>query len=213
MKAKYSEEFMIVDDHPLVRDGLTDLLTTAGFKVAGQAENSQSALSHPKFASCSVFVIDLSLGDQSGLDLIRQLNQLGKPVVVYSMHETSNVIKKAFDAGALGYVTKSEPPEILLEALKAVIAGKKFESPRVIEALSNSSSTRELSDQQKQIFLLLGRGWTNIAIANEMNISVRTLESYFVRIMDKLNIQGVKRLRQEAILAFKKDIPDQRKGI
>jgi len=138
--------------------------------------------------------------------LIRQVSQINKPVVVYSMHEVPSVIKKAFEAGAMGYVAKRETPGILLEALKHVLSGNTFESPYVKEILANSNSTKELSDQQKQIFLLLGRGWSNIDIANEMNISVRTLESYFVRIMNKLEIHGVKNLRQEAILACKKEI-------
>lgn len=197
---------MIVDDHPLVRDGLADLLATAGFKVGALADNVSNALSHPDFSSCEAFVIDLSLGDQSGIDLIKQLCRMNRPVVVYSMHEVAGVIKKAFEAGAMGYVAKRETPDILLEALRTVLSGQIFESPYVKEVLSNCSSTKELSDQQRQIFLLLGRGLSNIDIANEMNISVRTLESYFVRIMNKLEIHGVKQLRQEAIAACKNDV-------
>ncbi len=203
---------MIVDDHPLVRDGLADLLSTAGFEVSAQADNALNALSHPFYQVCEAFVIDLSLGEQSGIDLIRQLSQINKPVVVYSMHEAAGVIKKAFEVGAMGYVAKRETPDILLEAIKSVLSGKTFESPYVKEILANNNSTKELSDQQKQIFILLGRGWSNVDIANEMNISVRTLESYFVRIMNKLEIHGVKNLRQEAILACKKEIfePDSK---
>lgn len=197
---------MIVDDHPLVRDGLADLLSTAGFEVSAQADNALNALSHPDYPICEAFVIDLSLGDQSGIDLIRKISQIRRPIVVYSMHEVAGAIKKAFAAGAMGYVCKRETPDILLVALKTVLSGQIFESPYVKEVLSNNNSTKELSDQQKQIFLLLGRGLSNIDIADEMNISVRTLESYFVRIMNKLEIHGVKNLRQEAIAAYKKEV-------
>lgn len=199
---------MIVDDHPLVCDGLTQLLLTAGFTVAGQAEDAPGALSHQACKNCGLFIVDLSLGENSALELIVKLHKMKRRVLVYSMHETSNIIRQALEAGAMGYVTKRETPVILLEAIEYVLAGKVYHSPRVIEILSDADPTEELSDQQKQIFQLLGRGLSNTSIAQELDISVRTLESYCVRMMNKLNISGIKQLRRQAILACKKDIFD-----
>lgn len=207
-----NKTILIVDDHPLVCDGLTQLLITAGFTVAGQAKDAPGALSHRAFKSCGLFIVDLSLGEHSALELIVRLHKMKYRVLVYSMHETSNVVRQAVDAGAMGYVTKRETPTILLEAIECIFAGKIYHSPRVSEILSDTDPTEELSDQQKQIFQLLGRGLSNTCIAQELDISVRTLESYCVRIMNKLNVSGIKKLRQKAILAFKKDIFNDGQG-
>lgn len=200
-----NKAIMIVDDHPLVCDGLAQLLCTAGFTVAGQAEDMLTALAHQAFKSCGLFIVDLSLGEYSAMELIIRLHSMKRRVLVYSMHETSNVIRQALNAGAMGYVTKRETPTILLKAIERVLSGKIYHSPRVIEILSDVDPAEELSDQQKQIFNLLGRGLSNINIAKQLDISVRTLESYCVRIMNKLNISGIKQLRQQAILAFKRN--------
>lgn len=203
-----NKTIMIVDDHPLVCDGLAQLLCTAGFTVAGQAEDMPTALTHQAFKSCGLFIVDLSLGENSALELIVRLHKMKRCILVYSMHETSNIIRQALDAGAMGYVTKRETPAILIEAIEYVLAGKVYHSPRVIEIMSDADPTEELSVQQKQIFHLLGRGLSNTNIAQELDISVRTLESYCVRMMNKLNVSGIKELRQQAILAFKKNIFD-----
>ncbi len=203
-----NETIMIVDDHPLVRDGLHQLLSAAGFNVVGQVEDADSLLTHPAFEKCDLFIVDLSLGEASGLELAGRLCRLERCVLVYSMHETSNIIRQALEAGVMGYVSKRETPTILLAAIECVFSGKIYHSPRVMEILSDADPTEELSDQQKQIFQLLGRGLANAAIAQELGISVRTLESYCVRIMNKLNVNGIKQLRQQAILACKNDIFD-----
>lgn len=205
MKENQIKKIFLVDDHPLVREGLNHLLTAAGFLVAGQAEDVSSIFLHPNFESSEVVIVDLSLGESNGLKLVEQLQQMQRLVVVYSMHENSNIIKQAFAAGAKGYVTKRESPTILLEAIRCVLAGENYQSPHVKKALADFDPMNDLSEQQKQIFNLLGRGMPNGSIAQELNIGVRTLESYCVRIMNKLNIDGIKQLRQQAILAYQKN--------
>lgn len=196
---------MIIDDHPLVRDGLAQLLTAADFEIAALVEDYASALANSAFASCNIFIVDLSLAGDSGLELVRELNRQNRLAIVYSMHETANVVKQAFEAGANGYVTKRESPAILIEAITAVLSGIKFYSPRIRKLLAESDPVEELSDQQKQIFIMLGMGLSNNEIAGELKISVRTLESYCVRIMNKLNVDGTKQLRQMAIAARNAD--------
>ena len=199
MSVDNASRIFIVDDHPLVRDALVQLLVGAGFEVSGGAVDGREALAHPALASCRLAIIDLSLGAESGLALIRHLRSLGIAVLVYSMHEESNVIRRAMAAGASGYVTKRETAPSLLDAVRALLAGVHYLSPRVEAALRESSPVDSLSGQQRHIYNMLGQGFPNEEIAGRLSISVRTLESYCVRIMDKLGAQGAKELRRQAI--------------
>lgn len=189
----------LVDDHPLVRTALAQLLAGAGFDPAGQAGTSAEALAHPALAASHLAVVDLALGEEGGIDLIRKLRARGQAVLVYSMHEESHVIRRALEAGAGGYVTKREAAESLATAIRAVLAGARYLSPRAEAALQELTPVDGLSGQQQQIYRLLGQGAANEDIARQLGISVRTLESYCVRIMDKLGVQGVKELRRGAI--------------
>ena len=189
----------LVDDHPLVRTALAQLLAGAGFDPAGQAGTSAEALAHPALAASHLAVVDLALGEEGGIDLIRKLRARGQAVLVYSMHEESHVIRRALEAGAGGYVTKREAAESLATAIRAVLAGARYLSPRAEAALQELTPVDGLSGQQQQIYRLLGQGAANEDIARQLGISVRTLESYCVRIMDKLGVQGVKELRRRAI--------------
>ena len=191
----------LVDDHPLVRTALAQLLAGAGFDPAGQAGTSAEALAHPALAASHLAVVDLALGEEGGIDLIRKLRARGMAVLVYSMHEESHVIRRALEAGAGGYVTKREAAESLATAIRAVLAGARYLSPRAEAALQELTPVDGLSGQQQQIYRLLGQGAANEDIARQLGISVRTLESYCVRIMDKLGTQGIKELRRRAIRA------------
>jgi DNA-binding NarL/FixJ family response regulator len=200
MSAPEKTLVFLVDDHPLVRAGLAYLLQTGGFSLAGQAGCSEETLAHPALQEHPLVIVDLSLGEESGIGLIKQLRARGLDVLVYSMHEGSNVIRQALAAGASGYVTKREAAQSLFDALRSVLAGSRYLSPRVEAALQERTPLDGLSGQQQQIYRLFGRGFTNDEIASQLNISVRTLESYCVRIMDKLGFKGIKELRRQAIL-------------
>lgn len=189
----------LVDDHPLVRAALAQLLAGAGFQPDGQAGGSAETLAHPALAASQLVVVDLALGEESGIELIKKLRARGLAVLVYSMHEGSTVIRRALDAGAGGYVTKREAAESLAAAIRAVLAGSRYLSPRAEAALRELTPLDGLSGQQQQIYRLLGQGASNEDIARQLGISVRTLESYCVRIMDKLGLQGVKEMRRRAI--------------
>ena len=189
----------LVDDHPLVRAALAQLLAGAGFAPVGQAGAPAEALAHPALAASRLAVVDLALGEENGFDLIRKLRARGLAVLVYSMHEGPNAIRRALDAGAGGYVTKREAAESLATAIRAVLGGTRYLSPRAEAALQELTPLNGLSGQQRQIYRLLGQGAANEDIARQLGISVRTLESYCVRIMDKLGVQGVKELRRRAI--------------
>lgn len=198
----------LVDDHPMVRQGLAQFLTASGFLISGQAGGSAETLAHPGLPRSAVAIVDLSLAGESGIDLARRLSGLGIRVVVYSMHEESQVIRRALEAGVLGYVTKREPPQQLLEAVRAALAGTSHHGPRVREILSYAHPEDFLSDQQRRIFEFLGDGFSNEEIARELGIGRRTLESYCARIMDKLGIEGLKELRRRAIRSARSALPD-----
>ena len=199
MSESEAPRIFLVDDHPLVRTALAQLLAGAGFKPDGQAGSSAETLAHPALASSRLAVVDLALGEESGLDLIRKLRERGMAVLVYSMHESSTVIRRALAAGAGGYVTKREAAESLAAAIRAVLAGSRYLSPRAEAALQELTPLDDLSGQQQQIYRLLGQGASNEDIARQLGISVRTLESYCARILDKLGVQGIKDLRRQAI--------------
>jgi DNA-binding NarL/FixJ family response regulator len=120
----------LVDDHPLVRQGLALLLEQAGFAIGGEADGVQAMLAHPGLASAQVVVLDVTLGPDSGLELIPTLCRRGLRVVVYSMREDAAVVRRALAAGASGYVTKSEAAQLLVEAIRAVLSGATYISPR-----------------------------------------------------------------------------------
>ena len=115
------------------------------------------------------------------------------------MHEGSHLIRSAFEAGAGGYVTKREAAHSLPEAIRAVGAGTRYLSPRAAVAIEEPTPLDGLSGQQRKLYRLLGQGCANEEIARQLGISVRTLESYCARVIDKLGLQGVRELRQQAI--------------
>lgn len=122
------------------------------------------------------------------------------------MHEDSSVVRKAFAAGAVGYVTKREVASCLVEAVRSVLAGKRYVSPRAEAGLVEgdlekvaASVTGEFSEQQRRLYELLGEGLGAEEIAAALRVSPRTVESYAARMIEKLNVSGMKELRRRAI--------------
>ena len=203
--AKPSRIFL-VDDHAMVREGLVTVLAQAGFVPCGQAGNIRETLEHPKLASAHLAVVDLSIGEDSGLELIKMLRARGLPSLVYSMHEDSNIVRSAFASGAVGYVTKREVASCLVEAVNTVLGGSKYISPRAgIGFVRNASAAAivdpfsEFSDRQRRLYELLGEGMSTDEIAELLHVSPRTVESYGARMIEKLNLSGMKELRHRAI--------------
>lgn len=197
---------LIVDDHPAVRQGLGVLLEPEGVTVCAEADGQTAALDACRCHHPDVVLVDLSLGDEDGVALLLELRELGLPSVAYSMHEDSGHVKRAFAAGALGYVTKREVHRVLVQAVSEVAAGRKFVSPRAALGLAdqavddqNPNGLSELSRQEQEVYRLLGIGETTKGIASAMKISTRTVESYFDRILVKLNLAGMHELRRRAI--------------
>jgi len=183
----------------MVREGLANVLRGAGLAIAGEAGGIRETLQHPALSKSNLVIVDLALGEENGISLIQRLRECSLSVLVYSMHERSDVIRKALDAGAGGYVTKREVSSSLLEAIRTVAAGSRFLSPRAEIALAHATPIDTLTGQQQQIYRLMGQGLSNDEIARQLGISVRTLESYGTRIMNKLGLQSMKDLRRQTI--------------
>lgn len=189
----------LVDDHPLVRQGLALILEQGGFTVAGEADSVEGTRAHPGLAAAQVAILDLSLDQANGLDLIPDLCQRGVHVVVYSMHEDAAIVRRALTAGAKGYITKRETAQALVPAIRAVLDGGEYVSPRATTVLAQHATDPDLSPQQEQLYDLLGQGCDAHEIATRLHVSPRTVETYCTRLMDKLGLAGMKELRQHAI--------------
>ena len=194
-----SPAVFLVDDHPLVRQGLALMLQQSGFTVAGEADSIAATMAHPALDSSWVVLLDLSLEQESGIDVIPELCRRELRVVIYSMHEDPAVVRRALAAGAAGYVTKREAAHSLAEAIRTVMAGSTYLSPRTAAALAQQPAEPDLSPQQQELYDLLGQGFDAGAIASRLQVSPRTVESYCARLMDKLRISGMKELRRRAI--------------
>lgn len=201
-----SIQVLLVDDHPAVRQGLGLLLATENIRICAEAGERDEALGYLKETRPAIAIVDLSLGGESGVPLVSDLHAQDVPVLVYSMHEDPHHIKEAFAAGALGYVTKREQHDVLVQAIRDVAMGHRFVSPKAAIAMADHAAgelsqgvERNLSEQEKQVYRLIGQGEGTIEIAAAMRISTRTVESYYARILEKLDIDGMRNLRRHAI--------------
>ena len=198
---------LLVDDHPVVRQGLAGLLQDEGFEVVGAVATRRDALDLLARAPTDVAVIDLTLESGSGLEVLADLQQRFPDVlaVIYSVHEDGDHVRRAFAAGAMGFVTKREDPEVLVRCLRQIHAGDRFLSPRASRAMADALAAGlpvmaddALSPQELQVYGFTGRGLATQEIAERMGLSVRTVETYYSRIQAKLNLAGRRELRQHA---------------
>uniref|UniRef100_I2Q6W3 Response regulator containing a CheY-like receiver domain and an HTH DNA-binding domain n=1 Tax=Desulfovibrio sp. U5L TaxID=596152 RepID=I2Q6W3_9BACT len=202
----------LADDHPAVREGLTLRLLQEGFVVCGEAENRATLLAGIDASRADIALVDLTLCGENGLDLITELDARGIPVLVYSMHEDAETVRLALARGAGGYVAKRETSAVLVDGVRAVLAGRRYLSPRVAAALKASPAlapaagqAAALSERERQILERLSQGEGNTEIASALGVSVRTVESYHARILVKLDLDGMKALRKYAIRQYKPD--------
>lgn len=201
---------LVVDDYPLVREGLVALLSQGrGYEVCGEADDAESALRLMEAHRPDIVCLDLRLGDVDGFDLIRQLRAIHPVtrILVISMHGEDTYAERSLAAGAVGYIMKSEPPERILEALKEVREGRVFVSRRIsLQVLSRIKSPgrdpvrgiKVLSDRELQIFQLIGLGYQTRQIAQRLGIGVKTVETHRENIKTKLGLEHAVALVREA---------------
>jgi DNA-binding NarL/FixJ family response regulator len=202
---------LIVEDHPMFRERLTDLVNKEpDMKVCGAADNVRDALVLIQSLDAQVVVIDISLKGASGLELIKDIvaHDLSLPVLVLSMHEENLYAERALRAGAKGYISKQEPSDRIISAIRQVLSGETYLSPKamtkIVSALSNSrpnqvSGVSRLTDRELEVFGLIGRGQTTREIGVRLSLGASTVETYRARIKNKLSLANGSQLSHEAI--------------
>lgn len=202
---------LIVDDHPVVRDGLAaQLATEPDLEVCGEAEDVPGALALLKSARPDVAIIDVTLKNGNGIDLVKRIRAHDNAVrlLVWSMHPEELYAERALRAGAQGYVHKSRATTEILVALRAVLAGKIYlsgdQADRLLHRLiggspaASNNPVESLSDRELEAFGLMGQGRTTEQVAATMRVSPKTVETYRARIKEKLNLHNMTELIQRA---------------
>lgn len=202
----------LVDDHPLVREWLTNLINQQpDLVVCGEAETGPQAMQDIIKLKPDVAIVDISLKDSSGIELIKDLRQTapGAVVLVLSMHEEVHYAERALRAGARGYIVKRETTRKVIPAIRQVLAGGVYLSEQVANALATQfvtgkgmpkhSPVDQLSDRELEVFELLGQGRGTRQIAETLKVSVKTVQAYCARIKEKLSLASATELLREAV--------------
>lgn len=211
---------LIIDDHPLFSRGLSQLIETQkDYKVTGIAKNHDEAIKMLNELSPDLAIVDLNLGQEDGLELIKDILAL-KPqtkILVLSMHDERYYADRALKAGAKGYIMKEEAESNVSTAINTVMQGKIYlseaEQKRHDELALNKNSNNNsepidlvatLSDRQLQIFTLLGKGLGTVEIAEKLKLSIKTIDTHKENMKEKLNCESAAELRKMAIEWTKK---------
>jgi len=212
---KQKQRIFLVDDHPLVREWLTNLINQqSDLEVCGKAENTADALAGIARTRPALAVVDITLNAASGLELIKDLCIQHPSVasLVFSMHEEELYAERAMRAGARGYVRKRETSKNILAAIRCVLEGRIYVSQKLSNAMAvkflqgdeavgiAQSRVGQLSDRELEIFQLLGKGRSTAEIADELHLSLKTVQAYSVRAKEKLGLKTAADLLREAIL-------------
>jgi DNA-binding NarL/FixJ family response regulator len=202
----------LVDDHPLVREGLTNLINEqSDLAICGEAEDCAGAMTGIAKTRPDVALVDISLKNESGLELVKNLESQFPLValIVLSMHDEALYAERALRAGARGYVMKRESTKSVLASIRRVLEGGVYVSERVVNSMARrfSSSPKQaeaspverLSDRELEIFRLLGQGRTTAQIAEDLHLSLKTVQAYCARAKEKFGVSSLGELLRAAI--------------
>jgi DNA-binding NarL/FixJ family response regulator len=206
------KRIFLVDDHPLVREWLTNLINQQpDLSVCGEAETAPEAMQAILASKPDIAIVDISLKKSSGIELIKGLKQSSPAtaVLVLSMHEESHYAERALRAGARGYIMKRETTRKVISAIRQVLAGGVYISEEIATSLAaqfvsgkpqaQNSPVDQLSDRELEVFELLGQGRGTRQIAEVLRVSVKTVQAYCARIKEKLSLSSATELLREAV--------------
>jgi len=200
---------LLADDHSLVRRGARAVLQAQhGWRVVGEAANGPQALEMAKKLKPDVAIVDISMPELDGVEVVRQIREAvpDTKALVLTMHESDQMVRRALDAGACGYLLKSDLADYLAKAVKAVAEGKRFLAPRVSEIVLEGFLNKKSQPQQVrrtsarptpreiEILRLLAQGKSNKEIAAQLEIAIRTIETHRAKIMLKLGVHSLAEL-------------------
>jgi DNA-binding NarL/FixJ family response regulator len=197
---------LIVDDHPMVREGVRSMLEPAGVQIAGEAGTGEDALRMAAALEPDVVLLDLELPDLDGLAVLRRLKAFERPmaVLVVTMHDDPALVRRAVEGGAAGYVLKGVGRGELLSALEAVRHGGSVFDPSLLRAtLSEPKAGEALTSAEQEMLRLVAQGLTNREIGKRLHWSVGTVKKYLQRTLDKL---GASDRTQAAVEAVKRGL-------
>ena len=209
---KSRRKFLVVDDHPVSRQGLVALIeTNLQYQTCGQAGTGEEALEIIEKQSPDIALVDISLGEHSGLDLVRTLSKSHPelPVLVISMHDELIYAKRALKAGARGYIMKQEALEEIQEAIRTVLSDDVYVSPVMRQRLIGTMFTRKsestldlnerLSERELEVLEYIGQGFGAGEISNVLCLSVKTINTYRDHIKTKLKLDDAAAVRRFAV--------------
>ena len=208
-----THRLLIVDDHPIVRTGLRQMLESdPGLSVVGEAAGGPDALEQMRHHKPDLVLVDIVLESGSGLDLIKQIRAWDENVkiLVVSVHDDAIYAERALAAGAHGYVNKTEAPSVILDAIRTILRGKIYLHASMQDAALQrfyhtgaakaKSPVDTLSDRELEVLGHIGRGLTTRLIASRMMLSPKTVETYREHIKRKLNLKNVTELTHYAVV-------------
>jgi DNA-binding NarL/FixJ family response regulator len=205
---------LIADDHELVRRGIRGLLRAqSGWKIAGEVKNGREAVEKAKKLRPDVIILDIGMPNLDGLEATRQIREAvpNTVILILTMHESNQMVRRVLEAGARGYVLKSDLAGHLVKAVKAVSKGRVYLTPKVseivlkefvnrgIESRRRESSHVRPTPRETEVIRLLAEGKTNKAIASELGITTRTVETHRAKVMLKLGLHSLTQLIHYAI--------------
>jgi DNA-binding NarL/FixJ family response regulator len=209
---KSKTKIFLVDDHPLVREWLTNLIhQQPDLVVCGEAEDAPHALQKITATKPAVAIVDISLKHGSGIELIKNLKaaQPSVAVIVLSMHDERLYAERALRAGARGYIMKRETAKKIIMAIRQVLAGKIYMSESLATVFAEKfvddrlptggSLVEPLSDRELETFQLLGKGYETRQVAEMMNVSMKTVQAHCAHIKEKLRLTNAAELLREAV--------------
>jgi len=191
---------LIADDHAIIRQGLKQILSdTEDLEVVAEADGGVKALQVLRNTQCDVVLMDVSMPDRNGIDTLKLVKKEFPrlPVLILSMHPEEQYAVRALRAGAAGYLSKQGAPEQLVTAIRQVAAGKKYVSAAVAEELANAIGEdverpphEKLSDREYQTLCMISSGKTLTQIAEQLNLSVKTVSVYRARLLEKMKLRN-----------------------